>query len=274
MKRMKKVIIIISIIALYCIPIALICVLSTSEVKEYSEDIDFEFKEMAYGEIAAVTRVDMREYYSYDGSFVSDSEKIVELPYNATVHIDVDGEVFSDMVIATVNGNEIKAEVNGVVSSIDYGENITIKIKDISSLLFECQVPKDQIQYFEEDILYDESGDKIQMVKKSNIMNDGYIRVYLKLPAGEYYYGEKVQGFKIYTGNVFHNSLVVPCNCVYKKLGKSEYYVRQVTETGEFLNEAEVMAGYSDGEYICITGVEEGTYCDSGYKAVMDSEED
>lgn len=269
---MKKIVFIVSMIILYCIPVVFICLLSASEVDKYSQDIEFEFKEMAYGEIASVIRMDMREYYSFDGSFVSDTEKIVEVPYNATIYVNENEETFRNTVIATVNGNEVTADINGVVSSIDYGENTTIKIKDISSLLFECQVPKNYIHYFETEVLYDESDNEIQVVKKSNIVDNGCIKVYLKLLETEYYYGETVQKYPIYTGNIFHNALVVPADCVYKKLDDSHHYVRQVSETGEFLNEVEVTVGYSDGKYVCITGVEEGTYCDSGYKAVIDSE--
>lgn len=273
MKGIKKVIFVVSMIVLYCIPIVFICLLSAFEVDKYSQDIDFEFKEMAYGEVSPVIRIDMKEYYSYDGTFINDKEKTVEVPYNATIHVTEDEEVFADTVIATVNGNEVTAEINGIVSLINYGESITIKIKDISSLLLECQVPKDQINQFKTDVLYDESDNKIQVVKKSNIMDNGYIKVYLKLQGTEYYYGETVQRFPIYSGNIFHNTLVVPSNCVYKKLDDSKYYVRQVSEAGEYLNEVEVTVGYSDGQYVCVTGVEEGTYCDSGYKAVIDSEE-
>ncbi len=273
MKRIKKILFTVCMAVLYCIPVVFICLLSASEVNQYSQDVDFEFKEMAYGEVAPVIRMDMREYYSYEGSFVSDKEKTIEVPYNATLHVGENEEVFADTVIATVNGNEVTAEINGVISFINFGDNTTIHIKDISSLLFECQVPKNQIQYFKTDVLYDESDQEIRVVKKSNIMDNGYIKVYLRLPDTEYYYGETVQRFPIYTGNIFHNVLVVPSNCVYKKQGDSQYYVRQVSETGEFLNEAEVTVGYNDGKYVCVTGVEEGTYCDSGYKAVMDSEE-
>lgn len=273
MKRKSIIIFIIVLVFLYFIPIVFICLLSSMEVEKYSQDVDFNFKEMSYGEVVPVIRQDMREYYSFDGVFVSDLKKTVEIPFDAVVNVEVDEEVFCDSIIATLNNKEIKAEVDGIVSDIDYIKNKCI-INDISSLLFECRVPKNYLKYFECCVLYDELNSEIKVINKSNIIDKGYTKVYLKVPSNEYCYGEEIQGFPIYTGNVFRDALVLPVDCVYKKSDDSRYYVREVSETGEFLYETEVTVGYSDGEYICISGIEEGAHCDSGYKAIVDSGEE
>ena len=74
----------------------------------------------------------------------------------------------------------------------------------------------------------------------------------------------------IYTGRVYNGTLVLPEDCVYQKEDQEDapWYVRQVTEDGFLIGEQEVQVGYSDGEYVCVTGVEEGAWFDSGYKAI------
>ena len=47
------------------------------------------------------------------------------------------------------------------------------------------------------------------------------------------------------------------------------WVVRQVTAEGIFLTEREIQIGYSNGDYVCVTGVEEGECFDMGYKAIV-----
>ena len=61
-------------------------------------------------------------------------------------------------------------------------------------------------------------------------------------------------------------------SCVYTPTGSDKKYVREVDEFGKYLQEVEVTTGYSNGEYICVSGIEEGAFCDSGYKAVVESQ--
>ena len=70
---------------------------------------------------------------------------------------------------------------------------------------------------------------------------------------------------------VYSEVLVVNKNCVYKK-GNS-YYVRVLDENGYYINEQEVKVSLETEEYMAISGVEEGTICDSGYKAFIRQED-
>ena len=42
-----------------------------------------------------------------------------------------------------------------------------------------------------------------------------------------------------------------------------------VTADGIFLEEMEVQIGYTNGDVVCISGVEEGSWFDSGYQAIV-----
>ena len=74
----------------------------------------------------------------------------------------------------------------------------------------------------------------------------------------------------IQTGRSYQGVVVLPLDCVYQKVQGNAYpwYVRQVTEDGIFVQEVEVEIGYISGNQVCVNGIAEGTYYDTGYKAV------
>ena len=45
--------------------------------------------------------------------------------------------------------------------------------------------------------------------------------------------------------------------------------MRQVSAQGLYMTELEVEIGYSNGDTVCVSGIAEGTFYDSGYKAVV-----
>ena len=79
------------------------------------------------------------------------------------------------------------------------------------------------------------------------------------------------QDLRLYTGRIYRSVLMLDADCVYQKESGEEqpWYVRQVTPEGTFLREIEVCVGYRDGSRVCVTRIEEGTWYDAGYKALM-----
>ena len=126
---------------------------------------------------------------------------------------------------------------------------------------------------FDQKYLYNEEGQKVEIIRKSNIVEEEFYRVYMKIPKKESYdYGKTISGYKLYTGNIYRDALVVSKECVYK--GEDDaYHVRIVDAEGNFLDERTVEVGYTCEELICVTGVEEGELCDSGYKSLYSEEQ-
>lgn len=50
------------------------------------------------------------------------------------------------------------------------------------------------------------------------------------------------------------------------------WFVREVDANGSFLQEREVQLGYTDGRLVCISGIDEGSYFDDGYKAIVEGD--
>ena len=42
-----------------------------------------------------------------------------------------------------------------------------------------------------------------------------------------------------------------------------------MTALGQYMAEIEVEIGYSNGDMVCVSGISEGTFYDSGYKVVI-----
>ena len=107
----------------------------------------------------------------------------------------------------------------------------------------------------------------MELTYAANAKNaDGSFNVRLMFHNDDAVYGEAV-GYMIYTGLEFPNALVVQSNCVYQKDG--QWYVRQVSENGSFIAEIPVQVSYDDGSYACVSGIDEGDWFDSGYKAIV-----
>lgn len=114
-----------------------------------------------------------------------------------------------------------------------------------------------------------EDGRKVTVKRVSNIMTDNKIQVIFEIEDCEYTYGETVSDIKVFTGKVFTGLLVVDKNAVYKKLDNI-YYIRKLDSNANFVEEVPVEVNYETETLIGITGVEEGTICDSGYKNLVE----
>lgn len=259
------------ILLLFLAPIIILYKLSGSEKKSYIQDTYYEYKEAAYGEPIRVTRADIEYYVTTDG-VISSSEYItidIKDIESDNILVQPGNEIYKDKEITT-GQKIIKAPCNGIVESVDTGNRI--RILSFDKLQLVTNIPIDKLNYIKESkSLSFNENEKLTVREISNIAQGNKVKVVFDIDSKSYMYGEELPDIKIYTDKVYSEVLVVNKNCVYKK-GNS-YYVRVLDENGYYINEQEVKVSLETEEYMAISGVEEGTICDSGYKAFIRQED-
>lgn len=259
------------ILLLFLAPIIILYKLSGSEKKSYIQDTYYEYKEAAYGEPIRVTRADIEYYVTTDG-VISSSEYItidIKDIESDNILVQPGNEIYKDKEITT-GQKIIKAPCNGIVESVDTGNRI--RVLSFDKLQLVTNIPIDKLNYIKESkSLSFNEDEKLTVREISNIAQGNKVKVVFDIDSKSYMYGEELPDIKIYTDKVYSEVLVVNKNCVYKK-GNS-YYVRVLDENGYYINEQEVKVSLETEEYMAISGVEEGTICDSGYKAFIRQED-
>lgn len=259
------------ILLLFLAPIIILYKLSGSEKKSYIQDTYYEYKEAAYGEPIRVTRADIEYYVTTDG-VISSSEYItidIKDIDSDNILVQPGNEIYKDKEITT-GQKIIKAPCNGIVESVDTGNRI--RVLSFDKLQLVTNIPIDKLNYIKESkSLSFNENEKLTVREISNIAQGNKVKVVFDIDSKSYMYGEELPDIKIYTDKVYSEVLVVNKNCVYKK-GNS-YYVRVLDENGYYINEQEVKVSLETEEYMAISGVEEGTICDSGYKAFIRQED-
>ncbi len=259
------------ILLLFLAPIIILYKLSGSEKKSYIQDTYYEYKEAAYGEPIRVTRADIEYYVTTDG-VISSSEYItidIKDIESDNILVQPGNEIYKDKEITT-GQKIIKAPCKGIVESVDTGNRI--RVLSFDKLQLVTNIPIDKLNYIKESkSLSFNENEKLTVREISNIAQDNKVKVVFDIDSKSYMYGEELPDIKIYTDKVYSEVLVVNKNCVYKK-GNS-YYVRVLDENGYYINEQEVKVSLETEEYMAISGVEEGTICDSGYKAFIRQED-
>lgn len=259
------------ILLLFLAPIIILYKLSGSEKKSYIQDTYYEYKEAAYGEPIRVTRADIEYYVTTDG-VISSSEYItidIKDIESDNILVQPGNEIYKDKEITT-GQKIIKAPSNGIVESVDTGNRI--RVLSFDKLQLVTNIPIDKLNYIKESkSLSFNENEKLTVREISNIAQGNKVKVVFDIDSKSYMYGEELPDIKIYTDKVYSEVLVVNKNCVYKK-GNS-YYVRVLDENGYYINEQEVKVSLETEEYMAISGVEEGTICDSGYKAFIRQED-
>lgn len=259
------------ILLLFLAPIIILYKLSGSEKKSYIQDTYYEYKEAAYGEPIRVTRADIEYYVTTDG-VISSSEYItidIKDIERDNILVQPGDEIYKDKEITT-GQKIIKAPCNGIVESVDTGNRI--RVLSFDKLQLVTNIPIDKLNYIKESkSLSFNENEKLTVREISNIAQGNKVKVVFDIDSKSYMYGEELPDIKIYTDKVYSEVLVVNKNCVYKK-GNS-YYVRVLDENGYYIKEQEVKVSLETEEYMAISGVEEGTICDSGYKAFIRQED-
>lgn len=262
------------------VPLVLIHEISKQEMEKYQEPVQGEYKPSAYGELAAVSRQDMEESIEISGNFVSNSYVFQELKYKDPgkirwlVHsgdMTTQGEL-----LGLYEGKEVISEVTGIIENISLGyEDAYIQYKTTDGLELECRVEDKILSILKGGGLKTEAGEAVSLNYTAPLKNeDGTTTVRLKIEGAAGYLGQSVPEMKLFTGRIFYDSLVLPEKCVYQKDPGQDapWYARQISADGYFIQEVEVAIGYSDGENVCVTGVGEGEFYDTGYKAILGSQ--
>lgn len=272
-KRTATIVFCVLMICLLLAPVCILYFISRSEQAQYQTELIPAVNEMAYGDVVSVVRRDMSETITLSGTVVSASEFFSELkardPYNLRFMVSVGDVIHPGDLIAYDGSRKITSDVYGLISDISLGSDPYLRLYSLDDLALECYVNDAQRTMLQRSSLElaDEKGVALSVIKIDDVSSDGNTtRVLLRYEKDDLRYGQTVSDLTITTGKVYEQALVVLERCVYQKADSEGYFLRLVNENGEYLAETEVQLGYSDGKYVCVSGVEEGALCDSGYK--------
>lgn len=220
--------------------------------------------EKAYGDIWEVERITFEDIVDLEGEFVPyktqiiyfNEEKIDEL------YVKEGDEVSREEKIAKGKEQTYYSKWNGRVKEINFNEQY-IMLEEVDKLLFECYVKEGEVSLIK-DKMETEEGCELKLQSKFNTYTEEGIKMRFVVE-GDFRCGEKMT-FKAYTGTIYEEVLAVFSDCVYERDGVS--YVRIVDENNNFLEEKEVKTGRKFQDNIIVSGIDEGTKCDSGYKEV------
>jgi len=272
-----KVIFWVLIIALLLSPLVLIYELSNREMAQYQMPEPPQFVQTSYGTVVQAERMDMAETETVSGKFVSQGlayqEIDVKTPSKIRWTAKVGSEVQEGQVLGTYEGAEILSQYTGVLKAINsYGDEPYLEVELLSPLVMECYVSQKTLRTLQRaKELVTADGEAVTVQYVSVIPNAaGQLRVLLSIDTDYYYYGETVNGLVLQTGYEYLSALVLPTNALYQKVaGEDEpWYVYKVDASGKAIGEVEVTVGYSDGSFVCVSGIEAGEWFDTGYGAI------
>lgn len=277
MNRTKKILIILGCIIAYCIPLIAIYNISQHEIKEYKIDTEDIFTEKAYGELISPVRSDVKECYKVSGEITSCTYQYIDLPCSSISSVNLcineGDEVQCGEYIGNVRSVGIYSPCNGIFKEIIEGPKLQLKILTFNPLVLKINVNKDDADKFNCQLM-DDNGIVYQVIEKSNQIVNGGLELVLSMTGMySYSFGEKVEDVSLYTGREYTDVITIDKSCVYKKPGSDIQYVRICNEKGEFINEQQVEVGFEMGDIVCVSGIDENVYCDSGYKYVVNDEE-
>lgn len=267
------------ILALMTAPLGLIWMISRQEMAQYTAPEAPVLQEVSIGSPATATRQDVAECITVNGQFTSFSWAFQELdqrrPDQIRWLVNVGDEIQEGQVIGTYNGEDVTAEHTGILLDRNsYSGDAYLRYQLFTPVVLSCRVDDRVLAVLKlSEGLTTEDGETVSLVFSSSQKNaDRTTDVRLQIESDRYRFGEELDNLRILTGRVYQNVMVLPSSCVYQKdQGEDQpWYVRQVTENGLFLSELEVKPGYSDGDLICISGISEGGWYDTGYKAVAE----
>ena len=273
-RNVLKVIFWIMILVLLIAPLGILMAISQAEMAEYEPPAAPLIKETSIGTPRQSLRMDVKEYIMVSGVFTSNEVGFQMLPQAEPerIHwiVSAGEEVQIGQVLGYYDDAEVLSEMDGMLEDIHaITGDAYLKIRLFSPLELEATVSEEILTALRRggDALCLTDGTAVELTYAANAKNaDGSFNTRLMIHNDDAVYGEAV-GYMIYTGLEFPNALVVQSNCVYQKDG--QWYVRRVSENGSFIAEIPVQVSYDDGSYACVSGIDEGDWFDSGYKAIM-----
>lgn len=266
------------IVALLVAPLGLIWQISQREMAEYATPTVPVLRETAVGDPVQALRQDVAEYVILSGTFTSNEYAYMELNARQASAIrwvvDIGDEIQEGQVLGTYKNTEILSTVTGILTEVNtYAASPYLRVQAFSPVVLEARVNERTLSVLKNaEGLTTENGEAVTLAFCSMQKNpDGTTDVQLSIDSETYQYGQELNTLRILTGRVYSKTLVLPSKCVYQKeTGEDEpWYARMVTEDGILIMEVEVQIGYTNGDVVCVSGVEEGAWFDSGYKAIM-----
>lgn len=267
------------ILAILLCPVVMIFELSEQEMEAYKPPKSPVILDYAYGDVKQVHRGDLNEFVAVSGSYTCKEYGYMELNYKdaSAIRWEVNnGEVVSEgQVLGYYNGKAVKSTHTGRIREMQtYGEDSYIQFQLFSPVVLECALDDTALRTLQRsNELKTAEGNVVTVAYCAPIRNaDGTTTVHLSVDGTSGTYGTAEKALRVYTGRTYSGVLMVDADCVYQRADRDDetWYVRSVSQNGVFLDELVVQIGYSDGETVCVTGVPEGTYLDSGYKFVLE----
>lgn len=281
MKKVGKILLLCLLLGILVSPVAALFAVSRLEKAQYSQVQPVVLEEVAYGDLCPVERMNMAQTVTAtDCSVISTAVKFIELkdypdPYSIRFLVDTNQLLLPGDVIGYYQGEPILAQESGFIQKISLGQESYIQLDSPEDLAISCYVDETTFRWDQENLQLT-LGEDVFQVASLRREPDGRLKATLTSQTASLVYGKHFDSLTFQTGLRFDGTLVVDERCVYTRNEKT--YVRTVSEYGKFLQEVEVVTGYSDGTYICITPaegnvLEENTLCDAGYKMIVESGE-
>lgn len=273
------------ILALLVLPLGLLYKVSNGEMKAYETPESPVVREVSAGAPKAAVRMDVKEFVTVSGAFTCGEMAFQELDYWYPSEIrwlvSAGDEITEGQTLGYYRGDPVTAQQDGILEEISTfdSSNAYLKIRCFGPLTLEAQVDGKVLSSLQrgQESLTLEDGSAVSLDYASQVKTaKGETTVWFTLEDGDYAYGQEVKDLKIYTGGGYPQVLVLSADCVYQK-EKGEgnpWYARRVTEDGYFEDEVQVTISYRSGDMVCVSGVSEGDWFDSGYKAIIEGSTD
>lgn len=279
MRKIVKALISFGLLLLLIAPLAAIYMLSKAEVKQYEPQPVPPLVEKAYGEIYPVKRIDISETIAVTGVYISTKKFFIELPkfknpFGTRMLVEHGDEIIKGQLIGYSEDlkTEIRATASGIVRNINLGNASYITLESTDDIALDCRADNAVLAVLRREgiKLTTQEGDEVKILSISKTHDEqGKTAVLLTVPNGVY--GQIVKDLQLQTGRVFYQALVVDIRCLFHLNGdKKTWYVRTVDANGKYLDNIKVGVGYASGDYVAISGVPEGTLCDSGYGKIAE----
>jgi hypothetical protein len=221
------------------------------------------------------------DYLTVSGTWVSDEFVYQELdcdkPWIIRWSVESGAEIREGQILGTYMGKDVVAKHSGILLEINAAsrENAYLRIRKLEADALECRLDRDALGKLKNARqLRTEDGHTVSLAYASRLPDEnGDYTVRLNVEEAAHLLGESEKNLILLSGQVYRDALVLDKRCVYQKqLGASEpWYARRVQADGTFLGEVEIKIGYQIGNLVCVSGVSEGEWFDSGYQTVVRS---
>ncbi len=276
-KKLVKAFIAIAFLLLLLAPLVFIYAITAVEMRQFDRVAVPPLTEKAYGEPLPVLRTDLRESVTVSGKFISSRKFFMELPklkdpYETRMLVSF-GDVIQegDIIGYQADGiTKITASASGIVRDVHLGQRSYLLLESTQDLVLSCYVNESVLSMLKRDglELTNAAGEPVELPYVGQIVDgNGDTEIRLLLSGGVY--GASKKSLRLYTGKVYTQALVVPTACLFKiPEDETKWYVRVLDSQRNVVGIQAVQVGYSDGEFTCVTGLEEGTLLDSGYARI------